>query len=303
MTNNKIKFIDDLAGITQELKKQGKKIVLCHGCFDLLHIGHVRHFEQAKKQGDLLIVTVTPDKYIDKGPNRPAFAEQLRLEAVASLSCVDFAAINLWPTAEETLRKIKPDYYAKGAEFRNISADPNGKIAGEAIVAKEIGAQLIFTDDIVFSSTNLINQYMSNFPEEIQEYLIQLRKYHDLSEFIDVTTKMQSLKVLVIGDCIIDEYHYCEAIGKSSKEPTLALKYLSSDKFAGGIVAVANHVAGFAGQTDLVTILGEIHSHEEFIRKKLNKKVSPYFTFNSGNQTLIKRRQHLKSQYRVTLRL
>ncbi len=75
----------------------------CHGVFDLLHIGHIRHFEQAARIGDVLVVTVTPDRYVDKGPHRPAFTETLRAEAIGSLSCVDYVAINRWPTAEDTL--------------------------------------------------------------------------------------------------------------------------------------------------------------------------------------------------------
>jgi cytidyltransferase-like protein len=99
----------ELAALSEtlsELKKQGKRVVHCHGVFDLLHIGHIRYFEEAATMGDVLVVTVTPDRFVDKGPFRPAFPEDLRAEAVASLEMVDYVAINDWSTAEETLRQI-----------------------------------------------------------------------------------------------------------------------------------------------------------------------------------------------------
>ena len=290
LQNNKIKTIEELVEKLAMLRDQGKKIVHCHGVFDLLHIGHIRYFEQARRLGDVLVVTITPDRFVDKGPHRPAFTETLRVEAVASLSCVDYAAINNWPTAEETLRLLRPHFYVKGSEFKNTSADMTGKIAKEEMVVQEIGATLVFTEDIVFSSTNLINRYLSNFPEEIHQYLDLFRGRYNLDEILDILERMASLNVLVIGDTIIDDYNYCEAIGISSKDPALAVKYQSNDLFAGGVLAVANHIANFANKVQLVTVLGGGDPYEDFIRSQLNPGISPYFIYNEEARTLIKRR-------------
>src|SRR5437588_8934104 len=110
-TNDKILRLEELAGVSASLKAQGKTVVHCHGVFDPLHIGHIRHFEQAKKLGDVLVVTVTPDRYVNKGPHRPIFPEDLRAEAIAALECVDFVAINRWPMAIETILLLRPDLY------------------------------------------------------------------------------------------------------------------------------------------------------------------------------------------------
>ena len=104
----KILNLEDLAVITKELKEQGKTIVQCHGCFDLLHPGHIKYFQASKKMGDILVVTVTPDNYIDKGAGRPVFSQSIRAESIAALECVDFVSINKWKTAEETLRLLPP---------------------------------------------------------------------------------------------------------------------------------------------------------------------------------------------------
>ena len=155
-----MKIIDlyELSDRIKELKAQGKRIVHCHGCFDLMHPGHIKHFQAAKNMGDLLLVTLTPDKYVDKGPERPVFNENLRAESIAALECVDYVAVNKWPTAEQTLRLLKPNYYVKGQEFEYLE-DKTGKIQMEDEIVKEIGSEMRFTHEIVFSSTELINKY------------------------------------------------------------------------------------------------------------------------------------------------
>lgn len=288
--SEKIKSVEQLGKWLALQRAQNKKIVHCHGVFDLLHIGHIRHFEQARRMGDILVVTLTPDRYVDKGPDRPAFNENLRAEAIASLSNVDFVAINKWPTAEQTLRLLRPDIYVKGSEFKKINSDPTGKIAGEERVIREIGAALAFTEDVVFSSSRLINRFFSTLPGEISEYLNVFRKRYSLQRILRELNKMASLNVLVIGDTILDEYQYCEAMGKSSKDPALAVKYMSHDLFAGGVLAVANHIANFSGRVQIITVLGEDSSYDEFIRSQLHPNISPYFLFRPHAPTLIKRR-------------
>lgn len=289
-TFKKIMKLQDLADEMDALRLQNKKIVHCHGCFDLLHIGHIRHFGEARQRGDILVVTITPDRFIDKGPGPPAFPEDLRAEAVASLGIVDYVALNEWPTAEETLRLLKPHYFAKGSEFKGVEADYTGKIESELRVVEEIGAEMIFTHDIVFSSSNLINRFLSNKPQEIQEYLRLFRDRYSIDHVHDVLESMAGLRVMVIGDAILDDYHYCEALGKSNKDPVLALLYKSNDIFAGGVLAVANHLAGLANHVRLFTTLGEQDSHENFIRSTLHSNITPHFVFQPEAPTLIKRR-------------
>ena len=287
---HKCRTVEELGVLIGEFKKRGKRIVHCHGVFDLLHIGHIRHFQEAKRLGDILIVTITPDQFVDKGPDRPAFSEILRIEAIASLSCVDFVAVNEYPTAVETLRIFRPDYYVKGAEFKNASSDRVGKIEKEKQVVKEIGAEFSFTDDLVFSSSNLINRYLSTFSDEINSYLSLLRSRYTLDSILHVIDSFKELRVLVVGDAILDEYQYCTAIGKSSKDPTMVVQYQSQDVFAGGAFAVANHVAGFTDDVDLLTVLGDTENKEQFILSQLNAKINPEFFYLKDAPTTLKRR-------------
>lgn len=164
----KLLAINELALKLSDYKSKGKKIVLCHGCFDLMHPGHIKHFQAAKRMGDILVVTVTPDKYIDKGPGRPVFNQELRAECIAALQCVDYVAVNEWPTAEETLRVLRPHYYVKGQEFEKLE-DKTGKVQRECKIVQEIGAEMRFTYERVFSSTRLLNTYFLGKNEVIRE--------------------------------------------------------------------------------------------------------------------------------------
>jgi rfaE bifunctional protein nucleotidyltransferase chain/domain len=154
----KIVEFEELEETLRDQKSRGRKIVHCHGCFDLMHPGHIKYFQAAKDMGDVLVVTVTPDVYVDKGQGRPVFDQGLRVDSIAALECVDYVAINKWPTAEETLRLLRPDIYVKGQEFEKLE-DKTGKIQKEYKVLKEIGAEMRFTHEIVFSSTELLEKY------------------------------------------------------------------------------------------------------------------------------------------------
>ncbi len=287
--NTKIKTISDLAAILQEIRN-GKRIVLCHGVFDLLHIGHIRYFEQAKKYGDILIVTVTPDRFVNKGPDRPAFPENLRVEAIAALDVVDYVAMNEWPTAVDTIQILKPDIYAKGSEYKDATKDITGKIIDEENAIHAVGGSLIFTEDIVFSSSQIINKNFSVFPEDTREFLAEFSNRYSSEEVLKFLKRVENLKVLVIGETIIDEYNYCDPIGMTTKDPIIAVKYLSKEKFAGGILAAANHLANFCHAVDIISLLGEFETDEAFVRETLNKIINPFFMYKRNSPTIVKRR-------------
>jgi rfaE bifunctional protein nucleotidyltransferase chain/domain len=286
---SKVRDIEELAALLAG-SRSGRKVVQCHGVFDLMHIGHIRHFQEAKKIGDVLVVTITPDRFVNKGPHRPVFTESLRAEAIASLGCVDYVAINKWPTAVEALTLLKPDFYAKGSDYRDPASDHTGGITRERLAVESGGGQLVFTDEITFSSSSLLNQHMPVFSTEVSEYLEGFRRKYPIDEVTGLLKKASTLKALVIGEAIIDEYLYCETLGKSGKEPILAAQFIRGEKFAGGSVAIANHVASFAGSTRLVTMLGSVDSHEDLIREKLAAGVDAEFLTMQGSPTIIKRR-------------
>ena len=298
--DTKIKDLNELAGLLDSLRTEGQKIVHCHGVFDLLHIGHIRHFQKAKELGDVLVVTITQDKYVNKGDGRPAFTEQLRAEALAALDCVDFVGINQWALASDTIRLLKPHVYVKGSDYKQSADDHTGGILLEEEAIKSVGGGLAFTDDITFSSSHLINRHLPVLPNGASEYVIGLSDRHSSKDILGYLDSARSLKILVVGEAIIDEYIYCEALGKSGKEPVLVSRQMDSERFAGGIVAVANNVAAFSDNIGMLTFLGQVDSHEEFVREHLNPNVDSTFLYMEGDSpTILKRRFVDRSPFHV----
>lgn len=287
---DKIKTLDELADIIQYLKSEGRRIVQCHGVFDLLHPGHIRHFEAARREGEVLIVTVTPDEYVGKGPGHPVFNQRLRVESIAALQCVDYVAINKWPTAVETIKKLKPDVYVKGSDYANPSADLTGGILKEEMAVKSIGGRIHFTNEVAFSSTRLLNQHFNVYPEKVEKFLEDFRQRYTADDIIERLHALSKMKVLVIGDTIIDEYHYSEAMGKSPKGTTITARYVGEETFAGGVLAAANHIAGFCDNVHLVTCLGKQHSQKNFIINHLKPNITPRFFERDDTTTVVKRR-------------
>jgi rfaE bifunctional protein kinase chain/domain/rfaE bifunctional protein nucleotidyltransferase chain/domain len=290
MSKKKILTLEELTLECKKLKKQGKVIAQCHGCFDLLHPGHIMHFQSAKKAADVLIVTLTPDRFVNKGPGRPVFTEQLRMDSIAALEAVDYVALNHWPTAVETIKMLKPDLYVKGPDYKDKAKDLTKGIYDEESAVKSVGGRLYITEDITFSSSNLINSHFSPHSSKTQDFVNHLKKKYKAENILAEIEKMNKLKVMVIGDTIIDEYHYCMPLGKSSKSATISSIFMRAETYAGGVLAVANHLEQLAGQVKLVTMLGKQNTHEKIIKNTLSAGVDAKFFMRDDGPTNSKRR-------------
>ena len=290
---SKILPLTALAEVLVAARAAGRRIVHCHGCFDLLHIGHVRYLEQASRLGDVLVVTVTPDRFVNKGPHRPAFPEALRAEALAALACVDYVALNQWPTAVETLQLLRPDVYAKGAEFRD---NRTPEIIREEAALAEIGGEIAYIEDLTSSSSELINRHLSAFPREVDLYLGDLAERYGAAGILDWLDSARSLKVLVVGETILDEYHHCGALQRSAHAPVLAVRQLSHERFLNGAANVANHLAGLCAEVDLLTLTGPEVEDLDWIGNHLRDNVRPVFVPRSGSPT-VTRRQYRESYF------
>jgi rfaE bifunctional protein nucleotidyltransferase chain/domain len=286
----KIKTIKELVSILEGLRKEGKKIVHCHGCFDLLHPGHLKHFQAARNKGDVLVVTLTKDEYVNKGPGRPVFNHHLRAESIAALECVDYVAINEWPSAVETIKILKPHFYVKGSDYADRDNDLTGKIYEEEEAVRSVGGKFDFTNEISFSSTSLINTFFSPYPQEAKDFFHAFRNKYSANDIIACLKELQDLKVLVIGDIIIDEYHYCSGMGKSQKDNIIATKFFNEEIFAGGVLAAANHIAGFCRDVTLLSCIGLKNSYDSFIANHLKANIKQSFYFRKDAPTVVKRR-------------
>jgi rfaE bifunctional protein nucleotidyltransferase chain/domain len=288
--NDKLKTLEELAEIVDKFKNQGQIVVHCHGVFDLLHPGHIRHFEAAKQLGNILIVTVTEDKYVNKGPGRPAFNQRLRAESVAALNAVNYVAINSWPSAVETIKLLQPDIYVKGGDYLHRESDLTGNIYAEEQSILQLGGKMHFTNDITFSSTQLLNTYFEVFPPSTNSYLQEFRRHYTAEKVIDSIKALSQMRVLILGETIIDEYHFCEVLGNASHSPAITTAFSHAETYPGGVLAIANHLAGFINQVDLVTCVGEVDSRQELISACLKPNITTKLFVRPQSPTTVKRR-------------
>ena len=289
-TKDKIYLLADLIAEIAKLKSQGKVIVQTHGVFDLLHPGIIRHLTSAKKQGDILVVTIIRDKDVRRGSGRPIFPENFRVESVASINQVDFACIVDDEEPFECVNQIKPDIFAKGQAYKERDRQIHRKIFEEEKEFYFGKTKISETDGFTISSSQLLQQFVNLLPEDTREYLRSIFKKFSYQHILKSLHELNSQKVLVIGDGIIDEYHYCEPMGKASKANLVVNKYLAHEVFAGGAFAIANHVASICGRVDIISLLGEEDSREEFIKDNLKPNINSKFFTRSDGPTVIKKR-------------
>jgi rfaE bifunctional protein nucleotidyltransferase chain/domain len=287
---DKVRSLTELAAVCEHAKRAGQKVVQAHGTFDLLHLGHVRHLEAARKLGDALIVTVTADRFVNKGPGRPVFNAELRAEMLATLEYVDWVGINDAPDAVSAIEHIQPSIYVKGQDYQNPQGDITGKITLERDAVEAYGGRIHFTDEVAFSSTELINRHLNVFEPHIREHLNTLRENGGLKELCDLIDSIADYRVLIVGDAIIDEYQYVLPMHKTPKENMIATRYQDRELFAGGVFAAANHVASFCKQVDVITCLGDSDSYEDLIHHSLKPNVSLTTVKRAGAPTTLKRR-------------
>ena len=286
----KIKNLEELPILLSKLKSEGKKIVHCHGVFDLLHVGHIKHLKEAKFFGDVLIVSITPDEFVNKGPGRPAFSTSLRLEALSALESVDYVVANKWPTAEEIIKIIQPNVYCKGPDYKNHSDDITGKITEEESAVKFVGGKIMYTDDITFSSSSLLNKFGNIYSKDQELFIRNIGDKYSFDVIKEKVEELNKLKVLVIGEAIIDQYVFCEALGKSGKEPVLVLRDLETQEYLGGSLAIARHLSNFCNTVSVLSFLGEDNEYKSFIENNIEENIHLNFFNKSNSPTIVKRR-------------
>ena len=289
-SKNKIVPLEDLEKIISDQKKLGKKVALCHGAFDLIHAGHIKYLQKAKTISDTLVVTLTGDDFIRKGPGRPVFNEELRSENIAALACVDFVCINYEVDAIGLLKKVKPDLYVKGSDYIKPEDDVTGNIKKEIDAIKSVGGDIFFTNEITFSSSNLINSFFDVYSPDTRDFLNNFRKLENSRSVLQQIDSLEDLRVLVIGDAIIDQYDYVNHLGQTGKGNVTAAQFKSQETFLGGSIAIANHISEFVKKVTLLTAFGDKDNYEIYTKERIPKNITLISDTFANSSSLIKKR-------------
>jgi rfaE bifunctional protein nucleotidyltransferase chain/domain len=271
-----------------KLKQGNKKIVLCHGVFDLFHFGHLNHINEAKKYGDILIISLTTDRYVNKGPGRPFFDLEKRMNVMAAIENVDYVISSDAVSGESIINKIKPDIYFKGPDYVDNKNDFTGFIKKEISAVKRNKGKIIYSVGDVYSSSVLINK-ISNFNNDQKKIIDHVNKNYSFSIISkEINKKIKKLKILLIGEMIIDRFVFCAALGKSGKESILNLEKQKTIDIVGGVGAVANHLSDFAKKINIVTYLGSYNDKIKFIKKDKKKNIILNYIKKDGSPTIVK---------------
>ena len=229
-----------------------KTVVQCHGCFDIVHPGHIRYLEFARSQGDLLIVSITGDAEISKGELRPYIPQELRAENLAALEFVDYVVIDPNPTAGELLATLRPDVYVKGHEYAT-SRDPG--FLAERQVVESYGGRVVFSSgQVVFSSSRLL-EMLEPEDELAARRLAVVCRRHDIDRrgLSGLLGGLRGRRILVLGDTVIERYVLCDGTGVASESPMMAVNELDRRDYLGGAAIVAAQLAGLGARPVLVT--------------------------------------------------
>ena len=289
MSAAKIISFEAAPALFKKLRAARKRIVQSHGIFDLIHPGHILHLEEARSLGDVLVVTLTADKFVKKGPGRPIFKEQLRLRSLAAMSCVDYVVLVPFTGAVEAIKCVRPHIYCKGQDYADPDFDTEGTIPTELAAVKSVGGQARFIGAIKYSSTKLLNQHFDHLSTPVKAFCESLAMRHNRKQFVHAVNSFAGLKVLVVGDTIFDRYSSVKVQGLTSKNKIISGRFLREETQCGGALAVFRHVKQFARSVKYVSLVG----HEPWAQKQLRNHVAPgedCTVRDAGFTTIIKQR-------------
>lgn len=265
LLSHKIKTVEELRKIIGDYPR-AKKVIMCHGTFDVVHVGHIRHLIYAKTKADILVASLTADPHIAKANVRPYVPQDLRALNLAALEVVDFVVIDDNPTPLENLAAIKPDYFAKGYEYTDGVV--NAKTQKEIEVLESYGGEAIFTPgDIVYSSSRIIENSPPNI--KIEKLLAVMNAEGVTFEALHTALdKIRGLKVHVVGDTIVDTLTETSMIGGMTKTPTISVRFERKLDFVGGAGIVAKHLKAAGADVTFSTVLGE-DAYKDFVLEDL----------------------------------
>lgn len=251
---HKIKNVEELRAAIGPRPRQ-RAVVMCHGVFDLVHPGHIRHLLYAKSKADILVASLTADLHIAKANYRPFVPQDLRALNLAALEMVDYVLIDEDATPLRNLALVQPDFFAKGYEYQNGGLHP--KTQAEIDIVERYGGEVLFTPgDIVYSSSALIE---SGPPDISIDKLLMLMHAEGLGfeKLHQTLQRCYGIAVHVVGDTIIDSLTHTTMIGGMTKTPTPSVRFDSCQYFVGGAAIVAAHLSAAGADVTFSTVLGD----------------------------------------------
>lgn len=255
-------------------KNNKKKIVLCHGVFDVLHIGHLNYLKKAKSLGEVLIVSITSKKFVNKGFDRPLFNDYERKKFLENISFVDYVYINDNFSSKTLIKKIKPNFYCKGKEYSNPKNDLTNNIEREINEVKKFGGKFKIINTKTYSSSKIINNQFKNYDLDQRKVLSKVKKELTEKKIFEIKKKNKNRSVTLIAEAIIN-----------SKKNRLRF----SEKCLKDILSVANILAAFMKKVTIVTYFDKKKNQLKYLRNNTLKNVKFEFINKRNVSTIYKK--------------
>ena len=254
-------------------KNKNKKIGLCHGVYDIFHHGHLEHLKSAKLLCDILVVSITEDKFINKGPGRPYHTEIQRAEILESMNLVDLVFIARSESAIEVIADLKPDFYIKGKDYKNLKSDESKKIVLEKKAIQKVNGRIIFTNNQLKSSTTIYNDFIVERTLEEEKIIRNIKNKFKLDEILTILDRFIEQDVLIVGEPIIDQYVYGDARGLSNKSSNVSIGKTHQENLLGGSLAIARDIHNLGSKVKLISANYKNVNFFREIRNKLPKNI------------------------------
>lgn len=268
----KITTLEKFLKIRKIYKKKNIKTVLAHGVFDVFHIGHVYHLQEAKKYADKLIVSITLDKFVNKGDDRPIFNTNERAKLLSELNLVDHVIISQYKSSIQIIKKLKPDFYIKGKDYEQGFMDLQKNLNNEIKAVESVKGQFITSRTKLYSSSKIVGMYDLNINDNAKKFLEKnINKEKLKKKIFKNFSKKINKKVLCIGDPIIDKLKYVELLGKSAKSNILSSRLISEKNYGGGIFLVINFLQNYINKIDYLTYSNAFN--DKIFKKFIDKEI------------------------------
>lgn len=283
----KIKSADQVLQEVGEFPRN-KKVIMCHGTFDIVHPGHLRQLVWARNHGNTLIVSLTADEFVSKRPEGPYVPHDLRALNVAAYQFVDHVVIDHNETPINNILRIKPDFFVKGFEYSLKGVHPRTKDEIEAL--HTYGGEMLFSPgDIVFSSSKILASERPNLSLERLSILMN-REGVSFSDIKQTLEGMRNIKAVVVGDLIIDKLSQVEIKGMAQKSMALTSRRLSTTRFVGGAGVVSKHLRSLGVDVNFITVVGDDETAAFALANLLEAGVQVKAICDTSRPTTVKER-------------
>ncbi len=241
---------ESLAPILEAHRKKRARVVMCHGVFDVLHPGHLAHFSEAKAYGDILVVSVTDDPFVNKGPGKPIFPLRSRMGQLAALEAVDYVVGMLEETNASTITLLKPELYVRGAEYV-LENKPLSQV--EVKACAEAGSQTRFTAAKPDSSTRISARAFSIYPDATERWLADFKERHCVDKVLASLDRLQNVRLLVVGHKERVLLKYVEPLAQIPESYSIATRFVRERECIGAGQAILRHALGFVAEAKFLS--------------------------------------------------